>query len=41
MIIKLVHKYCEAMITVEATSLKELWKNYDKKVWIIVTIEEA
>lgn len=41
MTIKLVHKYCGATITVNTTSLKELWKNYDKKVWSIVTIEEA
>ena len=39
MLVKLEHRHCKATHIVETNSLKELYKEYDKKIWKVIEIE--
>lgn len=40
MLVKLEHRYCKATHVVETNSMRELFKEYDKKIWKVIKIEE-
>jgi hypothetical protein len=40
MLVKLEHRYCKATHTVETNSMRNLFKEYDKKFWKVIKIEE-
>jgi UDP-galactopyranose mutase len=40
MLVKLEHRHCKAIRVVETDSVKKLFKEYDKKIWKVIEIEE-
>jgi hypothetical protein len=38
--IVLEHRYCGCISSTTVNSIRELYKEYDKKTWIIVCVEE-